>query len=64
MTYPKTRSDEEVIKEFLQLFPEVSHHEIAVICDDCFVEFMEWFKTLTEKDKQKMRDDYTKEKAH
>lgn len=65
LTYPKTRSDEECWKEMYELMPEAIHHETAVICDDCFKEFMEWFKTLTESDKKKMREKYNSErKAH
>lgn len=62
LSYPKIRSEEECTKEFLENFPELKgqNHEIAVICDDCFKEFMEWFKTLTESDKKRMRDKHNK----
>ena len=59
--YDKTRSDEECWKEFHELMPEATHDEIAIICDDCWLEFMEWFKTLSPAQKKKMREDHLRE---
>ena len=37
------RSDEEAITEAESLWtPETMAHPQAIICDDCFGEFMEW----------------------
>lgn len=65
LTYPKTRSDEECWKELNEIMPEALHDETAVICDDCWQEFIVWFKKLSDSDKKKMRDQYYSErKSH
>ena len=44
-TFEKTWSDEEALAEAESLWtPETMADEQAVICDDCFREFMEWAK--------------------
>ena len=44
-TFEKVRSDEEAMTEARSLWtPETMADEQAVICDDCFREFMEWAK--------------------
>jgi len=43
VTHEKVRSDEEAIAEAESLWtPETMAEPQAVICDDCFQEFMEW----------------------
>ena len=42
-TWEKVRSDEEALTEAESLWtPETMAHPQAIICDDCFGEFMEW----------------------
>lgn len=60
-TYESNRSDEDCWKEFNEISPEAIHDPIAILCDDCFEEFMAWFKTLSSEQKRKMREDYMKE---
>ena len=57
-TYDKTRSNEDCWKEVDEIMPEAIHDEMAVVCDDCWLEFMEWFKRLTPHQKKKMREDH------
>lgn len=57
-TYEKIRSDEECWKEFHEIMPEAVNDDIAILCDDCWLEFMEWFKTLSNKQKNKILDNY------
>jgi len=59
-TYKKVRSDEECWKEFHETMPEAEHDEIGVLCDDCWRDFMVWFKTLSKEQKQNMRDEFIK----
>ena len=41
--HEKVRSDEEAMAEAESLWtPETMTHPQAVVCDDCFREFMEW----------------------
>jgi hypothetical protein len=61
-TYKKTRSDEDCWKEFHDLMPECAHDEISILCDDCWLQFMDWFKTLSSAQKKKMREDALTEK--
>lgn len=63
-SYERERSDEECLKEVAEIMPETIHDEMAIICDDCWIEAMEWYKTLTEAQKKKMREDYIKKEAH
>lgn len=45
------RSDEEAIKEFIELNPgrKYDPKNCATICDPCFRLFKKWFDTLSEK---------------
>lgn len=44
-SFEKTRSDEEAMAEARQLWtPETMAHPQALICDDCFQEFIAWAK--------------------
>lgn len=64
VTYLRSRSDEECWKEYNEIMPEAEHDEISVVCDYCWQDFMEWFKTLSQEQKKKIRDDYIKATAN
>jgi len=59
-TYESDRSDEECWAELYELIPEDIVHDTGVVCDDCYIEFMEWFTALTEEEKKKLREDHIK----
>lgn len=40
-TYLKTWTDEDAMKECDENFPEMVGKPVAVVCDDCYQEFME-----------------------
>lgn len=42
--FEKTWSDEEAIREAQENFGDVDMQAHAVVCDDCYKEFMEWYK--------------------
>lgn len=49
-------NDYKAAQEMLTLYPETKNHPTDILCDDCNEEFKEWFSTLTEEQKRKMRD--------
>ncbi len=57
-TYTKIRSDEDCMKEMMEIMPEAADDEIAVLCDECWIDFMRWFKSLSVEQKMKMRDEF------
>lgn len=59
-TYEKIRSDEDCHNEMVYIMPESEHDNIDILCDDCYRDFMEWFKTLSEEQKRNMRDEHVK----
>lgn len=59
-TYEKTRPAEDCWKEVNEIMPEAIHDDMAIVCDDCWQEFMIWFKSLTPEQKKKMRDEHNK----
>ena len=57
------RTDAESWAEFDKNFPELehAHDNTAIICDDCYIVFMDWFNKLPQAEKDKMRDEHLKE---
>jgi hypothetical protein len=59
-TYKKTRNkkwnDFKAAEEMLTLYPETKNDPTEIICDECNKKFRKWFITLTEKEKNKMRN--------
>jgi hypothetical protein len=45
-TFTKGRADDDALAEYHDTFPESvkRHDETAVICHDCWLDFMEWAK--------------------
>lgn len=41
--FDKGWSEEEAIKEMADNFDDVSKEECALVCDDCYLRFMEWY---------------------
>ncbi len=64
-TFNKTRDgswdDKKAAEEFLTNHPECKNDPTEILCDDCHILFLEWFATLTEEQKKKMRQDFYKE---
>lgn len=45
---------EEAMKEYINSAKYDPKHDTAVICDDCFKEFNEWYDSLTEDDHKRI----------
>lgn len=45
-------------EEMLTLMPEAKNDPTGITCDDCFQEFLKWFKTLSHEEKEKIRKDF------
>jgi len=54
-THTCNRSNEDVWKEVNEIMPESIYDEMALVCDDCYIDFMDWFKSLTTEQKEKMK---------
>ena len=37
-------TEEDTIKEMLELWGNIPSEERAIVCDNCFAEFMEWWE--------------------
>lgn len=56
------RNDEEwndlkAAEELLTLYPEAKNDKTDVLCNPCNEQFNLWFKTLTDDDKRRMRNE-------
>lgn len=58
----KTCSDEEMMKELESVMPEAKNDDTAVVCDDCWLDFMGWLADATLEQRMKMRERYLMEK--
>lgn len=54
-TFNKGWTEEEAEKEFSSAPWNVEGDDRALICDDCFKEFQEWFSKLTPEDRRRFR---------
>ncbi len=54
--FDKEWSDEEDEEEYRKEFPELVGKEIPIMlfCDDCYKEFREWFRNLSEEIREMM----------
>ena len=41
--FEKGRSDEEALAEAAETFPDMAEDDRAVVCDECYKDFMRWF---------------------
>lgn len=55
-TFQKITESFDEAKEFLENFPECKKDSTSLVCDTCYLKFMEWFSTLTEEEKQDIRN--------
>ena len=58
--YQEIGLNEECWKELHDVMPKTEHGEMVILCDDCYLEFMDWYKTLTPDEKKKIREDCLK----
>lgn len=62
-TYGSETTEEEMLKEFTERFPESSPSDIVHVCEGCDIELMEWYNSLPEEEKQRMIEEEKQKKA-
>lgn len=53
--YERITPEKKALDEFEKNFPEVKNYPKNLVCDDCYNNFMDWFKTKTPAEKEEMR---------
>jgi hypothetical protein len=54
-TFKKGKSDAEAMKEYASAPWNVPNDDIGVLCEYCFQEFKQWFSSLSEEQRRKIR---------